>query len=127
MLYTDDEQQRAVRLLQYLAQAIAVSGRAIGYGMTLGNGTPPRSVFAGSDHCGFVFLVPPFKEDFSIKDVLVIAGESVQLLWVVPITNAERSLIIRKGVGEFCNLCDDHNASYVLSPRRSCFVGRLTD
>ena len=124
MLYVDRVESRVVEMMRFLAVALIQSKQFVGYGMTIGNGSPPGPVLGGSTLSSFVFLIPPFAEDFSLKDDLFIEGESVQPLWVVPITSAERALISNHGVAAFCKQCDAHKAPYVLSPYRSCYVAQ---
>ncbi|TWU08214.1 suppressor of fused domain protein [Stieleria varia] len=131
MMYIDADETLAARglysrMLSFLADVPRLSGRAIGYGSVIGNGTPPRPIFADSQLDAFVFLVPPIESDFQIQQTLRLGEHPVQLLWVMPITRAEREIIEGQGIAAFCSLCDRGGASCLLQPTRPCYASGFT-
>ena len=122
MVYLEASQPRYIQLLRFLGESIFRCGQWIGYGMVVGNGSPPAPIFAGSQLSSFVFLVPLIGEDFALKDSLIINDENVQPLWVVPVTAAERRMIESQGVAAFCKLAEDRAASPILMPNRRCYL-----
>lgn len=53
---------------------------------------------------------------------LKIENDAVQLMWVIPITKAEREVIGQSGMQEFCWLLDQNPNSLVINPKRQCYA-----
>lgn len=122
VMYVDEARPEYVRLLHFLAQVPIQTGQPIGYGTTIGNGSPPRPIFQESLLDCYLFLVPPIESDFQIQEELRIQSDPVQLLWVMPITSSERRVVTEQGVQAFCALCDQHRDVGILVPGRHCYV-----
>ncbi|NNE00660.1 MAG: hypothetical protein HKN47_25370 [Pirellulaceae bacterium] len=122
VLYVNDAQTQYEEMLLWLASIPHQQGRGFHYGLTLGNGVPPTPIFPGSELTSFLFLMPRVRSDFDIQQTIQIDRNPLQLLWVVPITSAERAFVMRQGVYEFCKLLDKHDHELVIDPNRRCFI-----
>jgi hypothetical protein len=86
------------------------------------NGNPPTSIFEGSALDCFVFMPAIVGTDAKLRDSLRIGGDAVEMLWVMPITNAERQFNIDKGFDAFLDVLDKKSHPPVLDPKRKCYV-----
>ncbi len=120
VLYVDQMHRAYIDLLRSLAQVPFRDQTWIGYGSTLTNGSPPQPIFAGSVLDAYVFMIPNVESDFLIHESMTIEDSPLQLLWVVPITMAERNVILNQGMRDFCALCDAAQLSLLIEPNRRC-------
>jgi hypothetical protein len=111
-----------IRLLRALARLPHDQKARLSYGTLMGNGNPAQPIFKGSVLDSYVFMIPNVESDFRIQDTLRIDDDPLQLLWVVPITEAERQFIAQQGMQPFCNLLDRNNHSLALNPMRQSYV-----
>lgn len=122
VMYVDQMQRAYINLIRSLAQSVHQNNTWFGYGSTLTNGSPSQPIFAGSKLDAYTFLVPNVESDFRIHESVQIDSSPLQLLWVVPITMAEREVILSHGMSAFCHLCDNAGMSLTLDPFRACVV-----
>lgn len=122
VLYVDQMSDAYVRLLQFLAASPQRQQTWLSYGAKMNNGNPARPIFRGSPLDSYLFMVPNIESDFMIHRTLQIDESPVQLLWVVPITTAERSAITTLGMRHFCWLLDQNQHGLTVDPRRHCYA-----
>jgi hypothetical protein len=76
----------------------------IGSGHTIPNGNPPAP-FWGSSILDTILLIPPIvKRDQTLQDELILGGEAVHFLWMVPLTAPECKLKLGKGLDAILDL-----------------------
>jgi hypothetical protein len=69
-----------------------------------------------------LFLPPIVKEDMSLHEELVLDGDGVDLLWVVPITEKECEYKLAKGVDALLEIFDRNHHPFVFDPERKSYV-----
>ncbi len=122
VLYVNEVKAEYVNLLYFLAQIPLRQNQALQYGTSLHHGNPPRPVFPNSVLDGYVFMIPSVQSDFEIHQSTRIGDDSLQLLWVVPTTQAERAFLAKHGMARFCWLLDQQQHALVFDPHRRCYV-----
>ncbi len=122
VLYVSQLKAEYVNLLYFLAQLPLQQNEVLRYGTALDHGNPPRPIFPGSMLDGYVLMIPSVETDFKIHESRRIGDDSLQLLWVVPTTHAERNFLATEGMGRFCWLLDQERHPLVFDPSRSCYV-----
>jgi hypothetical protein len=60
--------------------------------------------------------------DYRLHEELVLEGDPVSLLWVVPITTAETNLKLEHGTDALLGVFDEQQHPVVLDPRRQSYV-----
>ncbi|MGB7343139.1 MAG: suppressor of fused domain protein [Pirellulaceae bacterium] len=122
ILYAREPSPAWISLLRSLAN-IPISGqRGFYYGSTMSNGEPSRPIFANSQLDSFVFMVPAIRSDFQISQQVTIDNAPLQLLWVVPITNAEQDFLHNNGMKSFVDLLNQNQHLPVIDPQRKCYI-----
>jgi hypothetical protein len=122
ILYVDRPHPTYINMLRHVAHLPHQHHTQLCYGSLISNGDPARPIFANSVLDCYLFMIPNVAADFQIQDALSIDGKPLQLLWVVPITCAERDFIAEHGMRGFCGLLDKNNHSMLLAPTRRCYV-----
>lgn len=124
LLYVTEPTEEYVSLLRFLAQLPYTQKTWYSYGSTMTNGQPPRPIFEGSVLDCYVFLPSIIETDHDICESVVIEEAPLQLLWVVPISSAERQLIMDQDIDAFYELLDRHDHPLVVDRTRKCYVNR---
>ena len=125
VLYVREPDAQHIGILKSLASIVTSGQRGFWYGATMANGDPAKPVFADAVLDGFAFMVSPISTDSKLTNTLALHDEPVQLLWVLPISSAERALITNQGMGSFCELLNRKKCSPLLDPQRRCFATGL--
>ena len=123
VLYVNEIKAEYVNLLYFLAQIPLQQHKALRYGTAISHGNPPRPILPGSMLDGYVFMIPSVPSDFEIHQSTRIGDDSLQLLWVVPTTLAERIFLAKQGMSRFCRLLDQNQHGLAFDPTRRCYVG----
>lgn len=124
VLYVAAVTEEYVNLLRFLAQLPYKQSTWFSYGSTMTNGQPPQPIFDGSVLDCYVFIPSIIKSDCEISKSVVIADAPLQVLWVVPITSAERQLVMDHGMDKFYELLNKYNHPLVVDQSRKCYVKR---
>ncbi len=124
LLYVDEPKQEYVELLRFVAQLPYKQQTWYSYGSTMTNGQPPQPIFDGSVLDCYLFLMPIIESDFEICEAVTIVDSPLQLLWVTPVTSAERQLVMDKGIDAFFPLLNKYDHPLVAAPSRKCYVNR---
>jgi len=70
-----------------------------------------------------VLLMPTIvTNDRRLPEELVLDGDRVEFLWVVPISAKECDLKLREGLDAIFNLFDRHRHPHVFDPKRPSYV-----
>ncbi len=62
------------------------------------------------------------KRDLALPDELILAGEPVHFLWVVPLTTPESDLKLAQGVDAVFDLFQRNRHPHVFDPNRMSYV-----
>lgn len=124
VLYVAEATEEYVNLLRFLAQLPYKQDTWFSYGSTMTNGQPLQPIFDRSVLDCYVFIPPIVESDFQIADSVMIADAPLQVLWVVPITSAERQLVMDQGMDDFYGVLNKYKHPLVVNPSRKCYVNR---
>jgi len=124
LLYVSEPTDEYVNLLRFLAQLPYKQDTWFSYGSTVSNGNPPQPIFEDSVLDCYVFIPSVIPSDHDICDSVLIDGDPLQLLWVQPITSAERQLIIDEDIDAFYDLLNKRKHPLTIDPNRKCYVKR---
>lgn len=92
------------------------------YGTTMTNGQPPRPMFEDSDLDCFFFTHPIIERDDTMSEKLVLDGDPTDLLWVMPITEAECQFILDNEFKDFFELLERKQHPFILDEGRRSYV-----
>ncbi|HEY1341475.1 MAG TPA: suppressor of fused domain protein [Bryobacteraceae bacterium] len=91
-------------------------------GHTIPNGNPPAP-FWGSEILDTLLFMPPIVlKDQTLPKELVLAGDPVHFLWVVPLSTPECNLKLQRGFGAILNLFEKNRHPHVFDPARKSYV-----
>ena len=122
VLYCAEPQPQYVETLRWIAHFPHDQKTWVGSAHTIPNGDPPAP-FWGSAILNTILLMPTIvQRDQKLKDELMIAGEGVDLLWVVPLTQAECELKLAKGLDAILDLFGRNRHPHVFDPNRRSYV-----
>jgi hypothetical protein len=123
VLYSDKPTDEQIGMLRWLAGLPHVQKRTwYAQGTTMTNGQPPRPIFEDSDLDCFLFLESIVDRDSDMRKKLEVDGDSTDLLWVVPITEAECQFILDESLNEFLDILDEKGHTHTLDEGRRSFV-----
>lgn len=122
VIYTDRFEPHVVELLRWLAHLVHDQATWLSPGSTMTNGHPPQPIFDGSVLDCFAFLDSVVQPDAFLRDKLVLGGDPVDLLWVMPITAKEMGVIRERSLDAFLDLLDANHHPHVLNVRRRSYV-----
>jgi hypothetical protein len=69
-------------------------------------------------------MLPVFESDSKPIPAKQYLGGSIQLFWMVTITEAERKLIETSGIHKFLSLMEKNKHAVYFDPTRECYVKR---
>lgn len=82
-----------------------------------------KRTMMGSGALDTIFLLPPLVvRDQDLAKDLVLNGEGVEFVWVVPISDAECKLKLEKGAGSLLNLFQQKKHPHIFDPTRASYV-----
>lgn len=94
----------------------------LSYGHTMPNGNPPTPVFGSALLTTFLFMPSIVAPESDLEKNLVLDGDPVNLLWVVPLTTAECEYKLENGVNGIYDLFDEHKHPVAFDHRRNSYV-----
>jgi hypothetical protein len=123
VMYVAEPTRTHTDLLRWLATLPHVQeGTWYGPGTTMNNGDPPRPIFDDSVLDNFLFLESIVSPDDTLPERFTLDDDPVALLWVVPITDAERHFIMDRELSDFLELLDRKRHKHVLDEGRRSYV-----
>jgi suppressor of fused protein SUFU len=69
-----------------------------------------------------LFMPPIVMKDQTLPEELILGGEPVDFLWVVPLTTAECNLKLEKGLEAILDPFQQHRHPHVFDPNRKSYV-----
>jgi hypothetical protein len=122
IFYCTEPNREYIETMQWLAHFPHDQKTWIGSSHTIPNGNPPAP-FWGSSVLDTILLLPPIvKRDATLPDELILDGEPVHFLWVVPLTTSECNLKLARGVNAILDLFEQNRHPYVFDPNRASYV-----
>jgi hypothetical protein len=132
-MYVDDDSPRRAEIILYAAEPNEeysawmhwaahfpfVDKTCLDHGHTI---EWPEPLFVDSELSAFLFLYTIVKSDQTMCRDLLVGGDPVDLLWIVPITRAELELKRERGLGELLDLFDAWEHPVVLDEKRTSYV-----
>jgi hypothetical protein len=122
IFYCAESKQGYVDTMQWLAHFPHDHKSWIGAFHTIPNGNPPIPLW-GSSILDTIFLLPPVvAKDAKLQEDLILDGDGVQFLWIVPLTTPESTLKQRKGGNAILQLFQRNRHPYIFDPKRNSYV-----
>lgn len=122
IFYCNEPQPEYVETMRWLAHFPHDQKTWIGSFHTIPNGNPPTPLW-GSDSLDTLFLIPPIvKKDANLQEELILDGDGVEFLWIVPLTTAECKLKLKKGSNVILDLFQENRHPYIFDRNRKSYV-----
>jgi hypothetical protein len=122
IFYCAEPKQEYLETLLWVARFPHDQKTWLGFGHTIPNGNPPAP-FWGSDILDTLLLMPTIvQRDRALSQELVLAGDPVHFLWVVPLSTPECNLKLREGFDAILDLFGKHRHPHVFDPSRASYV-----
>jgi len=121
IFYCTEPKREYIQTLRWLAHFPHDQKTWIGAFHTIPNGNPAPALWGTA--MDTIFLLPPLvKKDQNLQQDLILDGDGVEFLWLVPLTNAECQLKLAKGASTILDLFQKNRHPYVFDPNRSSYV-----
>ena len=122
IFYCKEPQQVYNSTLRFLAHFAHDQKTWIGAFHTIPLGNESKGIM-GSSTLDTIFLLPPIvKKDQDLGGELILNGDAVEFLWVVPISAAECKLKLDKGSGALLDVFTQNRHPHVYDPKRKSYV-----
>ncbi|HEY2014678.1 MAG TPA: suppressor of fused domain protein [Bryobacteraceae bacterium] len=122
IFYCDEPKQDYIDTIRWLAHFPHNQNTCVGYYSTIPNGNPPEP-FWGSPILDTILLLPPIvTKDQKLPEELVLGGDPVHFLWIVPVTTPECNLKLAKGGAALLDLFQAHHHPHIFDPGRKSYV-----
>lgn len=118
VLYAARPQDWMFSVMKGLAEMPFDDNTNLHWGHTVPNGQP---MTAQSSHLTSFFFVPPFFEPLEFNE-LKLDGDKVNFLWMIPITEAERTYAIEHGSDKLYKKFEDGDVSIVVNEKRESLL-----
>jgi hypothetical protein len=123
IFYCNEPKDSYTELLRTMAHFPHDNKTWLGSGHTMTNGNPPSPIFHESPGLDcFLFIPTIVSPENTFADLVTLAGDPVNLLWLVPITSAERDLKLQKGINAIYDLFDQVRHPHVFTGNRRSYV-----
>jgi hypothetical protein len=94
----------------------------LGHGHTVPNGDPPAPIFDNSELVAAFLSYTIVRPDNQLADKVVLDGDPVHFLWLVPITQAELDHKLNQGYHALLDVFDEANHPIVLDRQRASYL-----
>lgn len=122
IFYCSEPREEYIATLRRIAHFPHASRSFLGHGHTMPNGNPPEPFWGSAQLDTLLFMPPVGKKDQTLPTELLLGGEPVHFLWVVPLTTAECNFKLEKGFDAMLNLFQENRHPYVFDPHRKSYV-----
>ncbi|MCO8124927.1 suppressor of fused domain protein [Stieleria sp. TO1_6] len=123
LLYVTHADELAIQILRGAAKLPLRKQQSLAIGTTAVLDDLPGVVSAG-DQQDCVYLLPVVESDSKPIQSTELDGSSIQLFWLVTISDAERRLIESSGIHKFLALLETHGHSVYFDLNRDCYLKR---
>jgi hypothetical protein len=121
VFYCREPNKEYVNTMCWLAHLPSSLNTWLGAFHTIPNGNPPEPLWGTAMNT--LFLLPPLvKADTKMPEKLSLDGDPVELLWLVPLTQAECDLKLAKGSDAILDLFTEKRHSHIFNPNRASYV-----
>jgi len=122
IFYCSEPRAEYISTLHAVAHFPHATKSWFGQGHTMPNGNPPGPLWSTKDLDTLFFLQPIVKRDQTLPSELILGGQPVHFLWVVPITTAECNFKLNNGSNAMLDLFQQNRHPYVFDPDRKSYV-----
>lgn len=122
VFYCSEPKKEYLETLRWVARFPHDQKTWLSFGHTMPNGNPPAP-FWGSEILDTLLFMPTIvNRDAALPDKLVLAGDPVHFLWVVPLSTPECNLKLEKGFDAVLGLFEKNRHPHVFDPSRQSYV-----
>ena len=122
IFYCAEPKQEYLETLRWVARFPHDQKTWLSFGHTVPNGNPPAP-FWGSEILDTLLFMPTIvQRDQVLPEKLVLSGDPVHFLWVVPLATPECNLKLAKGFGAILDLFGENQHPHVFDPARKSYV-----
>ncbi len=122
ILYCETPDDTAINLVRHMARFPSEYSTWLDHGHTIPNGDPPAPIFDGSVLSAVLFLYTIVRPDNQLADQVVLDGDPVHFLWLVPITQAELDHKLNHGCDALLDVFDTVKHPVVLDRQRASYL-----
>jgi uncharacterized protein (DUF3084 family) len=123
LLYATHVDDSAVQILRGAAKVPFQSKQGLSIGTT-GSLRGLKGLMQGSKHNDCVYMLPIVESDSKPIAAKELIGSTIQLFWLVTITDAERKLIDTGGIHRYLSLLQKNHHAVYFDLMRECYVKR---
>lgn len=122
IFYCAEPSQEYIDTLRWVGRFLHDQKTWLSYGHTMPNGNPPAP-FWGSEVLDTLLFMPTIvRRDQTLPEKLVLAGDPVHFLWVVPLSTPECNLKLEQGFGAILDLFEENRHPHLFNPARKSYV-----
>ena len=122
IIYTADHQAAYVSLLRNIARFPFEYSTWVGVGHTIPNGNPPAPMFKDSELVSVIFFPAMLDLEQTLPQRVVLNGDPVEFLWLVPLTQTELDFKLEHGIEALAEELGKAKDWPVLDPNRKSSV-----
>jgi hypothetical protein len=122
IFYCSDPCDNYVETLRQLARFPHDNRSWLYFGHTIPNGDPPAPFWGSKILNTALFSPTVVKRDQALPEKLILGGDPVNFLWVVPVSSAECELKLQNGFPAVLELFNTHQHPFVFDPARPSYV-----
>ncbi len=122
ILYCKTPDLEYIDMVRFFARFPHQNSTWLGPGHTIPNGDPPAPLFENSQLCAVLLLDSVVLPDRQLADKVVLDGDPVDFLWIVPITQAELDYKLKNGCDALLDLFDKVKHPVVLDRGRASYL-----
>jgi hypothetical protein len=122
IFYCAEPKQEYLETLRWVARFPHDQKTWLSFGHTVPNGNPPAP-FWGSEILDTLLFMPTIvQRDQALSEELVLSGDPVHFLWVVPLATPECNLKLERGFGAILDLFGRNGHPHIFDPARRSYV-----
>jgi len=122
IFYCTEPKKEYLETLRWVARFPHDQKTWLSFGHTVPNGNPPAP-FWGSEILDTLLFMPTIvTRDQNLPQQLVLAGDPVHFLWVVPLSTPECNLKLEKGFSAILDLFDKNRHPHIFDATRKSYV-----
>jgi len=122
VLYCETPDEEYINMVREFAHFPHQKSTWLGPGQIVPNGDPPAPLFENSQLCAVLLMESVVNPDRQLATKVVLDGDPVDFLWIVPITQAEVDYKLKNGFDAMMDLFDKVKHSIVLDPGRVSYL-----